>query len=129
MLRTDCFCQNESCALRAPSRGNRTLVSEGPCFHSSVSFVAPMAVDLHAAARNGDLAALALGVANGADINGRDKLRRTPLHLAAWAGKARADATGSFEERGLRNHSCSEFSAHARPKRLVRFCSSTLSAF
>jgi hypothetical protein len=43
---------------------------------------------LHAAARNGDVAALTHAVASGADVNSKDKLKRTPLHMAAWAGQA-----------------------------------------
>ena len=43
--------------------------------------------DLHTAARNGDTARILQLVAIGADLNARDKLARTPLHLAAWAGQ------------------------------------------
>ncbi len=49
-----------------------------------------MTVDLHAAARTGDVAALTLGAASGLDLNAQDKLRRTPLHLAAWSGQTEA---------------------------------------
>ena len=46
--------------------------------------------DLHGAARTGDVQALGRDISAGADVNGLDKLRRTPLHLAAWAGQVRA---------------------------------------
>lgn len=46
-------------------------------------------VDLHGAARTGDLATLGTGIAAGADVNARDRLKRTPLHIAAWAGQVR----------------------------------------
>ena len=53
-------------------------------------FVLSMAeIDLHGAARNGDIAALGKDIAAGADVNSRDRLRRTPLHLASWAGQVR----------------------------------------
>jgi len=45
---------------------------------------------LHAAARTGDAAALTHALASGEDINSKDNLKRTPLHLAAWAGHAAA---------------------------------------
>lgn len=44
-------------------------------------------IDLHVAARNGDVPALVAAVAAGSDLNARDKLSRTPLHMAAWAGQ------------------------------------------
>jgi ankyrin repeat protein len=47
------------------------------------------ALDLHGAARTGDVAELGKSIAAGADVNARDKLKRTPLHLAAWAGQVR----------------------------------------
>jgi hypothetical protein len=43
--------------------------------------------DLHTAARDGDTARVLQLVAIGADLNTRDKLARTPLHLAAWSGQ------------------------------------------
>ena len=45
---------------------------------------------LHAAARTGDVAALTHALASGDDINSKDNLKRTPLHMAAWAGHAAA---------------------------------------
>jgi ankyrin repeat protein len=39
---------------------------------------------LHNAARNGDLEAGKKLLAEGANINEKDKHSRTPLHLAAW---------------------------------------------
>ena len=48
---------------------------------------APAFVDLHAAARAGDLVALGARVAAGDEVDGRDKHRRTALHMAAWAGQ------------------------------------------
>ena len=47
-------------------------------------------MDLHAAARAGDVAVLNAGVASGCDVNAKDKLSRTPLHLAAWSGQTDA---------------------------------------
>ena len=44
---------------------------------------------MHLAARNGDVASLAIALGSGGKVNELDDLRRTPLHLAAWAGKAR----------------------------------------
>ena len=43
-------------------------------------------VDLHGAARSGDVDALGKCIAAGADVNGRDKHKRTALHLAASEG-------------------------------------------
>ena len=37
----------------------------------------------------GDLEALGARVAAGDDVDGRDKHKRTALHLAAWAGQVR----------------------------------------
>ena len=48
---------------------------------------APAFVDLHAAARAGDLVALGARVAAGDEVDGRDKHKRTALHMAAWAGQ------------------------------------------
>ncbi|KAK1379039.1 poly [ADP-ribose] polymerase tankyrase-1 [Heracleum sosnowskyi] len=46
-------------------------------------------VDVHAAARAGDLSGLQLICSsNPLAINSRDKHSRTPLHLAAWSGQA-----------------------------------------
>jgi ankyrin repeat protein len=45
---------------------------------------------LHAAARSGDVAALTQAIASGSDLNAKDTLRRTPLHMAAWAGETAA---------------------------------------
>ncbi|KAG8634046.1 putative ankyrin repeat protein RF_0381 [Manihot esculenta] len=46
-------------------------------------------VDLHAAARSGDLNAVqSILRSNPLAINSRDKHSRTPLHLAAWSGHA-----------------------------------------
>ena len=47
--------------------------------------------DAHAAARDGNLEALQEIIAAGGNLNQRDKHSRTPLHLAAWAGKACMD--------------------------------------
>ena len=47
--------------------------------------------DAHATARDGDLEALNTFIAAGSNLNQRDKHSRTPLHLAAWAGKVSAD--------------------------------------
>jgi ankyrin repeat protein len=46
--------------------------------------------DLHAAARNGDTAAVVAAIAGKANVDARDKLSRTPLFLAAWSGKTEA---------------------------------------
>jgi hypothetical protein len=45
------------------------------------------AATLHQAAKDGDLAAMGDYLSVEADINAVDKLQRTPLHLAAWAGR------------------------------------------
>jgi ankyrin repeat protein len=44
-------------------------------------------MDLHTAARNGDVARMLELIGLGTDLNSRDKHSRTPLHLAAWAGQ------------------------------------------
>jgi len=44
-------------------------------------------MDLHTAARNGDIPTLQSAVGAGQDLNAKDKLSRTPLHMAAWAGQ------------------------------------------
>jgi ankyrin repeat protein len=46
--------------------------------------------DAHAAAREGNLEALRAFISSGGNLNRRDKHQRTPLHLAAWAGKVRS---------------------------------------
>ena len=45
---------------------------------------------LHAAAQRGDGAALRQALAGGADVNGRDGHRRTPLHVATFARQREA---------------------------------------
>lgn len=57
---------------------------------------APAFVDLHAAARAGDLDALGARVAAGDDVDGRDKHKRTALHMAAWAGQVRVQIRAPF---------------------------------
>ena len=57
---------------------------------------APAFVDLHAAARAGDLEALGARVAAGDDVDGRDKHKRTALHMAAWAGQVRVKIRAPF---------------------------------
>ena len=47
-------------------------------------------LDMHVAARQGDVATLTRALAFGGAVNGQDLHRRTPLHLAAWAGHAPA---------------------------------------
>jgi hypothetical protein len=42
---------------------------------------------LHDAARVGDTHSITQLVAGGADVNGKDRLKRAPIHLAAWAGR------------------------------------------
>jgi hypothetical protein len=42
--------------------------------------------ELHNVAREGDVAKLVALLANSPDLDARDKLSRTPLILAAWAG-------------------------------------------
>lgn len=46
-----------------------------------------MSLDLQNAAREGNVAELTKLLAQGADVNSRDKHSRVPLHLAAWAGQ------------------------------------------
>jgi ankyrin repeat protein len=41
----------------------------------------------HDAAKQGDLAAIGAHLSEQSDVNATDKLHRTPLHLAAWAGQ------------------------------------------
>jgi ankyrin repeat protein len=45
------------------------------------------AMDLHTAARNGDVARMLELIGLGTDLNSRDKHSRTALHMAAWAGQ------------------------------------------
>lgn len=63
---------------------------------------APAFVDLHAAARAGDLEALGARVAAGDDVDGRDKHKRTALHMAAWAGQVRVQIRAPFFSPSLR---------------------------
>ena len=46
---------------------------------------------IHVAAREGDLEALiqAIGSGDDVDVDSRDKLKRTALHMASWAGQVR----------------------------------------
>jgi ankyrin repeat protein len=44
-------------------------------------------MDLHTAARNGDVARMLELIGLGTDLNSRDKHSRTALHMAAWAGQ------------------------------------------
>lgn len=46
-----------------------------------------MSEDLHEAARNGDLLAISKCLQQGSKVNAVDKYKRTPLHLASWAGQ------------------------------------------
>jgi hypothetical protein len=45
------------------------------------------ATTLHDAARVGDTHSITQLLAGGADVNGKDRLKRAPIHLAAWAGR------------------------------------------
>lgn len=47
-----------------------------------------MAFALHDAARSGDIATLTSLIGQGANLDQKDRINRTPLHLAAWAGHA-----------------------------------------
>lgn len=47
---------------------------------------------LHNAARNADMDSLSKLLLSGADLNARDNLSRTALHLAAWAGHSVREA-------------------------------------
>ena len=61
-------------------------------------------LDIFSAARAGDMDALGKRVAAGDDVNGKDRAKRTALHLAAWAGQAsarRASVFASFPPRAL----------------------------
>lgn len=42
---------------------------------------------VHDAARAGDTHSITRLLAGGADVNGKDRLKRAPMHLAAWAGR------------------------------------------
>lgn len=42
---------------------------------------------LHQASREGDLAMIGKLLSSGTDVNAKDKHKRTPLHIAAWAGQ------------------------------------------
>lgn len=44
-------------------------------------------ISLHEAAKTGNLALIGKAMAAGMDINAPDKLKRVPLHLAAWSGQ------------------------------------------
>ena len=54
-----------------------------------------MSGSIHEAARDGNVEELNNLMAQGVDVNSRDKLSRTPLHLAAWAGQVRPHVLGS----------------------------------
>ncbi len=45
-----------------------------------------MAYPLHDAAKTGNVKAVNELLAQQADVNQKDQLNRTPLHMAAWAG-------------------------------------------
>ena len=53
-------------------------------------------LDIFSAARAGDMDALGKRVAAGDDVNGKDRAKRTALHLAAWAGQASARRASVF---------------------------------
>jgi ankyrin repeat protein len=72
----DLFDQNMICTATWKDENNMICQSKA----------AEMASELHTAVRNGDVTALQAAIAAGADINGKDQLKRTPLVLAAWAG-------------------------------------------
>lgn len=47
-------------------------------------------MSLHEAVRNSDISTMEMLIATGANVNEVDKLKRTPLHLAAWCGDSAA---------------------------------------
>jgi ankyrin repeat protein len=48
-------------------------------------------MDLHTAAREGNIAEVRRIIATGAKLDDRDKHSRTPLHMAGWAGHVSPD--------------------------------------
>jgi ankyrin repeat protein len=83
--RADCASPASEAAQCSASNAAPPLPSPAPTNSSAAA--AAFDAAMHNAARNGDVAAIqSLAAADKSTVNAVDKLQRTPLHMACWAG-------------------------------------------
>lgn len=78
------------------------------------------AMNLHTAARTGDLEAIGTCLLAGVALNDTDDHSRTPLHLAAWAGHV--VRLGACPRPALRRPGPSSLAPHVGPQGIRRGC-------